>query len=175
MKEQGLAKIVALKAYLLARQADPEGLASLRSKAERCAEFFQDRLASADLRRYIFYNLVLAESCRDSNPVPYRAIALEAGKLLERLGYADPTQEYMRIVEATTEPKTTAHFGDFNSSSDWSHSSWSNSPLARSQAFQARAAPAFEAVQLSEELARTHERFLWVTSLETLMRGHGVT
>src|SRR5438067_11452386 len=81
----------------------------------------------------------------------------------------------MRIVEATTERLTTAHFGDFTSSPAWSHSWWSNSPLAESQAFQGSIAPALAAIQLEESLAGEYDKFLQATSLDEIMKKHGIT
>jgi hypothetical protein len=117
---------------------------------------------------------VIAELLRDTDPIPYRAAAVDDGERLAELGYADPTPFYMRIVEATTERLTTAHFGDFQSSPDWSHSWSSNSPLAESQAFHGSIAPALAALRLEESLAEQYDKFLQATSLDEIMKKHGI-
>lgn len=175
MKDEGIAKVLALKAFLTVKQVAPHEHAALRAKAERAVCFLQGRDTIDTLRRRIFYNLVLAELLRASDPIPYRVAAVEDGERLAGLGYADPTPIYMGIVDATTERLTTAHFGDFKSSPTWSHSWRSNSPLAKSQAFQGNLASALIAAQLDDSLAETYDKFLRETSLDEIMKAHGIT
>ena len=52
---------------------------------------------------------------------------------------------------------------------------WSNSPLAESQAFQGSIAPALAAIQLEESLAGEYDKFLQATSLDEIMKKHGIT
>jgi hypothetical protein len=174
MRDAAVAKVLALKAYLVVKQAAANEHGMLRAKAERAVRFLKGQDTVDTLRRRVFYNLVLAELLRDTDPIPYRAAAVEDGERLTRLGYADPASIYMRIVEATTERITSAHFGDFKSSPNWSHSSWSNSPLATSQAFHASMAPALAAVQLEESVAADYDKFLQTTTLDEIMKKHGI-
>lgn len=174
MKDQGVAKIIALKAYFVVKQAAADEHHTLRANAERAVRFLAGDQTVHGLRRRVFYNLVLAELLRDTDPISYRAAAVDDGERLAALGYADPAPIYMRIVEATTERLTTAHFGDFKSSSIWSHSSRSNSPLAESQAFQGSVAPALAAVQLEQSVEEAYNKFLQEASLDEIMKKHGI-
>jgi hypothetical protein len=174
MKDDGVAKVLALKAYLVVKQVAPNEHGALRAKAERAVRVLKGQDTVDALRRRVFYNLVLAELLRDTDPIPYRAAAVDDGERLTELGYSDPASIYMRIVEATTERLTTAHFGDFKSSPNWSHSWWSNSPLAKSQAFHGSIAPALAAVQLEWSLVEEYDKFLQTTSLDEIMKKHGI-
>jgi hypothetical protein len=174
MKDDRVAKVLALKAYLLVKQAAPNDHEALRAKAERAIRHLQGQETADTLRRRVFYNLVLAELLRDTDPIPYRAAAMDDGEQLTELGCTDPASIYMRIVEATTERVTTARFGDFNSSPIWSHSSWSNSPLAELQAFRGSIMPALAAVQLEEPVAKKYDKFLQTTTLDEIMKKHGI-
>lgn len=174
MKDEGIAKVLALKAFLTVKQAALPEHAALRAKAERAVRFLQSQDTLNALRRRIFYNLVLAELLRYAHPIPFREAAADDGKRLTERGYADPTPIYLRIVDATTERLTTAHFGDFKSSPHWSHSRRSNSPLAQSQAFQGSVAPALAAAQLDNALEARYEKFLRETPLDEIMKEHGI-
>jgi hypothetical protein len=174
MKDQGIAKVIALKAYLVVKQAAPHEYSALMEKAQRAVRFLEGHETVDGLRRRVFYNLVLAELLRDTDPIPYRAAAVDDGERLSALGYADAATIYMKIVEATTERVTTAHFGDFKSSPNWSHSNWSNSPLAEWQAFQGSIAPALAVVQLEQWVAEEYEKFLEASSLDEIMKKHGI-
>jgi hypothetical protein len=165
MKDESIAKLIALKAYLLVKQADPHERGALREKAERAVHFFVGHESFESIRRRVFYNLILAELLRNTDPIPYRAAAVDDGERLSALGYSDPASIYMKIVEATTERLTTAHFGDYKSSPNWSHSNWTNSPLAELQAFQGSLAPAFAALHLEQSDVEVHASFLEATSL----------
>ncbi len=174
MRGDGVAKVLALKAYLIVKQAASNEQADLRAKAERAVRFLAGQDTVDALRRRVFYNLVLAEILRETDPIPFRAAAVDDGERLTELGYVDPTPIYMRIVEATTERLTTAHFGDFKSSPGWSHSWWSNSPLVKSQEFHASFAPALAAVQLERAVAEEYEEFLQTTTLDEILTKHGI-
>ncbi len=174
MRDDGIAKVLALKAYLVVKQATPHEHGDLKAKAERAVRSMERQSSVDAVRRRVFYNLVLAELQRDADPIPFRAAAVDDGERLTELGYANPAPIYMKIVEATTERLTTAHFGDFKSSPTWSHSHWSNSPLAESQALHASIAPALAAVQLEEPLAERYSTFLHSTTLDEIMTKHGI-
>jgi hypothetical protein len=174
MRDEAIAKILALKAYLVVKQAPRHAHDALRAKVERAVHFLEGRDTAESLRRRVFYNLVLAELLRDADPSPYRVAAREDGERLTKLGYADPTPLYMKIVDATTERLTTAHFGDFKSSPEWSHSRSSNSPLAESQVFRGSATPAEAAVQLEASLTEQYDQFLQAVSLDEIMAKHGI-
>jgi hypothetical protein len=175
MKDQVVAKLIALKAYLVVKQAAPQEHDVLKDKAAHAVHFLKSQNTLEGLRRRVFYNLVLAELMRDTDPVPYRAAAMDTGERLSELGYVDPTPIYMQIVDATTERLTTAHFGDFKSSPSWSHSSWSHSPVAESQAFHGSIGPVLAAVKLEESVAEDYDKFLQVTSLDEIMKKHGIS
>jgi hypothetical protein len=174
MRDEGIAKVIALKAYLLVKQAGPQERSGLKAQAERAVRALQGDTRVEVVRRRLFYNLVLAELLLDTDPVPNRAAAFDDGDRLAQLGYADPVPLYMKIVEATTERRTTAHFGDFKSSPCWSHSSWSNSPSTESQVFRTSLEPALSAVQFEGALAERYDRFLLATPMAEIMRGHGI-
>src|SRR5438128_6921764 len=121
-KDQGVAKAIALKAYLVVRQAAAHEHSTMRANAERAVQFLAGDGTADGLRRRVFYNLVLAELLRDTDPTSHRAAALDNGERLAALGYADPAPIYMRIFEATTERLRIADFGGLKSSPIWSHS-----------------------------------------------------
>jgi hypothetical protein len=60
------------------------------------------------------------------------------------------------------------------SSPNWSHSWSSNSPLSESQAFHATIASALAAVQLEESLSEKYDKFFQSTSLDEIMKKHGI-
>jgi hypothetical protein len=174
MDSRDVAKVIALKAYLVAKQATSHEHKTLAQKAERAVRALTGRDTPESMRRRVFYNLVLAELFRERDPIPYRTAAMDDGERLAALGLGNPAAIYMRIVEATTERVTTAHFGDFNSSPCWSHSWWSDSPLAESLAFQGSIGPALAAVQLEDSLAEQYDKFLVGMSLDEIMKEHEI-
>jgi hypothetical protein len=173
MNERSIAKVLAFKAYLLGKQTPEHEIATHRAKAEYAAHVLQGQQTADSYRRQVFYNLFLAELARNTDPVPYRIAAADAGDRLSELGYADPMPIYMKIVEATTERLTTAHFGDFKSSPCWSHSVYSSSPLVESQVFHANISHALAAAEIDADLAADFDDFLRTTSLDEIMTKHG--
>lgn len=68
-------------------------------------------------RRLVFYNLVLAEAYRESDPSQYRKQAKRISLMLGKLGAPNPFDMYMRIVEVTTAKVSSGNFGDITVSS----------------------------------------------------------
>ena len=84
MRDVGLAKVLALKAYLVVKQAPPHQHGVLRAKAEQAVRVLEGQRTVDALRRRVFYNLVLAELTRDTDPIPSRAAAVHDGDQLSR-------------------------------------------------------------------------------------------
>lgn len=120
------------------------------------------------LRRRIFYNLILAEVHRFDGAALYRQAAMDAAKG----DLSEVFAIYMRIVEATTEQYSTAHFGDLNSSNKWSHSAGASSPLIDSLSFHSNFGPAFIAAGLERADIDEYEKFLFTISLEEIIKQH---
>ncbi len=108
------AKLLAYKAYKLGRESAWRG-----SEAEEtslvCAwlrDLENYAPTEKNLRRRLFYMLILAEIHRLSDPVPFRQSSMELGEQLEAMGAPNPFPLFMCIIRATTESPTTGNFGD---------------------------------------------------------------
>lgn len=119
MQSETVAKVVAYKAYRLGRDALAQGRSrEMADLACRCLTRLEQQAATPEvLSRRLFYNLVLAELNRASDPVPYRERAADLGEKLQAMKQHSSFAHYMQIVAATDAGAyTTGNFGDITTS-----------------------------------------------------------
>lgn len=121
------------------------------------------------LRRRLFYTLILAETHRRSDPLPYREAAMDLGERLEQMGVADPFRPYMRIIQATTNAPTTGNFGDLKTPSV--ELIWDTSSYVDEYGNEVVTDLAQRAVGLSDGHMAEFDKFL-VKSLQEIARLH---
>jgi hypothetical protein len=108
------AKLLVYKAYKIGRESVSQCSGENDTRAVSAwLKILEARPPTEDnLRRRLFYTLILAEIHRLSDPVPFRETALELGEKLEAIGAVSPFPLYMRIIGATTNSPSAGNFGD---------------------------------------------------------------
>jgi hypothetical protein len=178
MQQELQAKLLVLKAFYLGRSAEDASVqADCKVLSLHALSVLQDapEPSEENLRRRLFYMLLLAELERDADPVPWRREAKQLGERLKQEGLVDPFVYYLEIVRATTGLVSPGNVGDGQRTLTKKIVTAAEvHKVGRFGAYTELCDLAADALGLSMSIRKQFAAFLHKTSLSSLLRQHGI-